>query len=59
MSISEILENSNELGFSSERKVSKLIFDSPISDASLGPIPVKNVLNPFAMSKYSEINGPF
>ena len=59
MSISEILENWKEAGFSSDRKLSKLIFDSPISDASLGPIPVKNVLKPFAMSRYSEMNWPF
>ena len=45
MSISEILENLNVLGLLSDMKFSNFISDGPISSASLGPIPAKNVLN--------------
>ena len=58
MSISEILEFSNKTGLLSGRKVLKSIFEFPISDASFGPIPAKKLLNPFAISKYSEIISP-
>ena len=51
ISISEILENFKEFSFLSVRKVSKEISESPISSASFGPTPAKNVLNSFAMSK--------
>ena len=49
ISISDILENLNETGLLSGRKLSKFTSEFSISDASLGPIPVKKVLNPFAI----------
>ena len=51
MSISDIFENSKLTGFGSNRMVSKLLSDSPISDASVGPIWEKKVLNPLSISK--------
>ena len=58
ISISEILENLNVFSFLSERKVSNVTSEWPISSASLGPTPAKNVLNSFAISKLSEITWP-
>ena len=51
ISISEILENLKVLGLLSDKKLSNLISDGPISSASFGPIPAMKVLNPFAISR--------
>ena len=48
ISTSDILENLNEFEFFSHRNSSNFVSDGPISSASLGPIPAKKELNPFA-----------
>ena len=59
ISTSDILENWKEFGFLLFRKISKLVSETSISDANFGPIPAKNALNPFAISRVSFIISPF
>ena len=59
ISTSEILENSKKFGFLLLRKISKFVSETSISDASFGPIPAKNTLNPFAISRVSFMISPF